>query len=263
MAVLSQLADILTAPDRLLFLGVVIGTLLTWRRRTTGGAPYLLLVLTVCWALVSILPIANGALGILDQRFGEAPELPDRVEGIIVLSGSENAGMSAYHRQPVLGDTAERLTTFIALARQYPEARLIVSDGAGAGPRGNQATTGTLLFIELGLDLDRIEFETSSRNTYENAVASHDMIRPSGEDRYVLITSAFHMPRSVGTFRAAGWNVIPYPVDFRTGPNSMRLRFQPASSLLQLGVALHEWVGLVSYRALGRTDAVFPGPESR
>ena len=71
-----------------------------------------------------------------------------------------------------------------------------------------------------GLDARRILVETRSRNTYENAVYSKELAQPQPGQIWLLVTSANHMPRAVGCFRAVGFDVIPYPVDYDTGPDA-------------------------------------------
>jgi uncharacterized SAM-binding protein YcdF (DUF218 family) len=115
----------------------------------------------------------------------------------------------------------------------------------------------------MGLDISRIVFEDQSRNTLENAVFSYKLLSPKSSERWVLITSASHMPRSVGTFRKAGWKPIPFPVDFSTyEPGQLRIGFNIVSALNRFGAGLRTWSALLVYRLLGRMDEIFPGPDS-
>jgi uncharacterized SAM-binding protein YcdF (DUF218 family) len=166
--------------------------------------------------------------------------------------------------QPTLTGAAERLTEFVSLARHYPEARLVFT--GGSGNLFDQTLKETLVaravFAQLGLDVNRITFEDRSRNTYENAVLTRDLVAPKPEETWLLITSAMHMPRAHGAFVKVGWRILPYPVDYQTsGSYDWRLGFSLASGLGGISDALHEWIGLVAYRAMGWTDGIFPGPE--
>ena len=117
------------------------------------------------------------------------------------------------------------------------------------------------LFAEIGFDPALLVYEEQSRNTHENAVMTHALIRPAPDDVWVVITSAMHMPRAVGVFRKAGWKILPYPVDYKTdGTGRFRYYRGFPSGFGKLGTALKEWVGLVAYRILGRTDSLFPAP---
>ncbi|MBT4260207.1 MAG: YdcF family protein, partial [Nitrospina sp.] len=112
------------------------------------------------------------------------------------------------------------------------------------------------VFSQIGLDPERVRFESDSKNTLENALKSYELIKPAPDQRWILVTSAFHMPRSVGLFRKVGWNVIPYPVDFNT-TKSIRLKFD-LREIGRFSQGIREWVGLFIYWAMGRTSELFP-----
>ncbi len=156
---------------------------------------------------------------------------------------------------------AERVTGTLALALRYPDAKVLISGGDSAiVPRGlSEADATRRLLVEDGLDPRRILAETRSRDTYENAVYSKELAQPQPGQIWVLVTSANHMPRAVGCFRAVAFDVIPYPVDYDTGPDAQAI-FDFAGNLRILGWATHEWIGLADYRLRGRIAALFPGP---
>jgi uncharacterized SAM-binding protein YcdF (DUF218 family) len=267
MFVFSKLAWALVQPSNLLLLLLILATaalLLGWRRFGTW------LARGVCVALVAItvLPIGTWLLLPIENRFAP-PALPEQIDGIVMLGGPVEQDTSALRGQVALNDAAERVTALVELARRYPGARLVVSGGTGslvAGP-GHPARALEAFYRRQGLDLARIEFEERSRNTHENAVLTKELVRPGPDERWLLVTSAYHMPRSIGVFRAAGWPVIAWPVDYRTaGPidlrEALRRLAEPdvAARLLELDLAVKSWVGLVAYRLLGRTSALFPAP---
>ena len=240
----------------LLCLGLV--ALLAGRRRL--GVWLIGLVTVLCLA-VTVLPLGSWLLRPLENRF-PAVDVPDRLDGIIVLGGAINPILSAARRQPVLTDSAERLFAFVALARRHPEARLVFTGGSAAvvDTIDREADVARVVFEGLGLEPGRVAFERESRNTYENAVFSKRAIEPKPDERWLLITSAYHMPRAVGCFRAQGWPVIAYPVDYGTSPEG-----DPPSLSLLAGLdgvhwALREWIGLVFYYAAGRIPELLPAP---
>ena len=150
-----------------------------------------------------------------------------------------------------------------ALARRYPKAKLVFSGGSGRLGRQDIKEADVLApFLDiLGVTPKRVVYERMSRNTYENARLTYDLVKPKQGENWVLITSAFHMPRSVGSFRKAGWTVIPYPVDYKfTGKEEFNLSFDFAAGLGGLASGSHEWLGLLFYRLTGKTDAFFPAP---
>ncbi len=218
------------------------------------------LVTALCLS-VTVLPIGTCLLRPLEDRFPPAV-VPERIDGIIVLGGSINPILSAARRQPVLTDSAERLFAFVTLARQHPEARLVFSGGSASviDTTDREADVARAVFEGLGLAPGRVAFERESRNTYENAVFTQRLMAPKPGERWVLITSANHMPRAVGCFRALGWSVLPYPVDYGTSPNDDRPGFSLLEGLDGVHWALREWIGLAFYYTAGRTDRFLPGP---
>jgi len=130
-------------------------------------------------------------------------------------------------------------------------------------PEDKEADHIAPLFAKLGVAPERLVLENRARNTYENARYSREVAAPDAGESWILVTSAFHMPRAVGCFRAVGWNVIPYPVAHMTtgrDHDPPPLGFNPQAGLRWLGLGLHEWLGLVAYRLAGRTDTLFPRP---
>jgi uncharacterized SAM-binding protein YcdF (DUF218 family) len=188
------------------------------------------------------------------------PQLPAAVDGIIVLGGAEGAERTASHGgQPQLSGAAERLIVFADLARRYPAARLIFSGRSAALSTGpvSEADVARSALRMMGADTARIQFEAESRNTIENAEKSLPLAQPRPGQTWLLVTSAIHMPRAVNCFRAVGWPVLPYPVDFIAGGKDDE-PFNPLYGLTRLDGAAQEWVGLVAYRMLGRTHELLP-----
>jgi uncharacterized SAM-binding protein YcdF (DUF218 family) len=150
------------------------------------------------------------------------------------------------------------------LARRYSQATLIY---AGGGSEFTPDTTPEATLVEntahqLGIAAGRIRYDRRSLNTYQNAVYAKKLARPKVGERWLVVTSAFHMPRTMGVFRAARFEVVPYPVDYRTaGAVSLLRPFAFVSEgLRRTDLAAKEWIGLLSYYLSGRTEHVFPGP---
>jgi uncharacterized SAM-binding protein YcdF (DUF218 family) len=156
-----------------------------------------------------------------------------RFERTEILDAEEITGII------VLGGGFERLREAGRLARRYPHLTVFVS---GRPP--------TYVLEWLGREIDpvRVVIEAQSRNTHENAVFAKATLRPKVGERWLLVTSASHMPRAIGVFRRNSFPVEPWPVyDHGEG--------RPAYQ-----IAEHEWLGLVAYRLLGRSSALFPAP---
>ncbi len=262
--ILSKIAWFLLAPSNLLALLIAIGLALAalTRLRRTGFA--LAGIACAGLFLFGMTPLASLAMRTLEARFPIPEPITGEVHGIIVLGGSQDADASVTLGQPVLNEAAERLVVGLELARRFPQARLLISGGSGAlaGAQTSEARAGAMLLASLGLEPDRILVEERSRNTHENAVYSLAVAEPAEGETWLLVTSAFHMPRSVGVFREAGFPVVPYPVDFRTmgGDESLPGFATISDGLRRFDVASREYVGLLAYRLTGRTDALFPAP---
>jgi uncharacterized SAM-binding protein YcdF (DUF218 family) len=261
--VLSKILGFFANPSNLIIsfglLGVVM-LLTPWRR----AGFWLATVSMVVLAVLGLLPIGNALLLPLEDRFpawqaeGAAPA------GIVVLGGAITPDVSAARHEVALNEAAERLTAAAALARHYPDARLIYSGGSGAliYDEGNEAPLALALFESLGVAAERIALEDRSRNTIENAIFSKTIAQPKPGERWLLVTSAYHMPRAVGAFRSAQFPVEPYPVDWRTRgkEDAFRLFATMGDGLRRTDTAVHEWVGLFAYWLSGKSSELFPSP---
>jgi len=252
---LSKILWVVVAPAHLIAGSLLLGTLCRWRWLTRAGLAALVL-LTLC-------PVDAWLRWPLEARFAIG-ELPQRVDGVIVLGGMIDTSSSATWGRPRLNSEADRLTDFVWLARRYPEARLVFTGGAGLFRAQDlpEAPLARQLVERLGLAPERVLFEDRSRNTYENVLFSRELARPQPGETWLLVTSASHMPRAVGVFRQLGWPVQPWPVAFHLGRGQDQLpSLDLAGTLYRLDQDLHEWAGLVSYYLLGRTSALLPAPE--
>jgi uncharacterized SAM-binding protein YcdF (DUF218 family) len=240
-------------------LGVI---LLFTRFKRTGRA---LATLGVVLLLVAgLTPLGNALMLPLEQRFPPWDGSRGAPIGIVVLGGAIGPELSAARGTPDLNESAERITTAAALARKYPAARIIYSGGdARLVPTGGiEADYAVDLLESLGIPRTRIEAERKSRNTIENAEFSKSMAAPKPGERWLLVTSGYHMPRAIAAFRHAGFLVEAYPVDWRTrGPIDLAIPFESITAgLRRTDTATREWVGLAAYRLLGYTSELFPAP---
>jgi uncharacterized SAM-binding protein YcdF (DUF218 family) len=182
-----------------------------------------------------------------------------------VLGGAVEQDLTEARGIPSLNGAAERMTEPVALMRRYPEARLVFTGGQGALLHGGltEADVARQLWTGMGVPPERVFFETASRNTHENAVLARALAKPRPGETWLLITSASHMPRSMGVFRQAGWTVVPWPVNYRTGSGiNVWLNASLPARLGEFEWSTREWIGMVAYWLMGRTDAVFPAPQS-
>ena len=255
---LSKSLGMLTDPAVLLALAI-IGSALTAllrRRRLAALCQGLALVIVVA---LGILPGGLWLALPLEERFPIEPPLPDHVAGIVALGGTERLAQTAAWGQPTLSDPGP-IAALIALGRHYPEAKLVFSGGSRS-PRNEELSEAEVVrgfLAEIGVNGDRILYERQSRNTYENATRTLELIQPKPGETWILVTQAISMPRAVGVFRKAGWDVIPYPAGYLTGGRSGGLSLDLLGGLRLASIAIHEWAGLLAYRVMGYTDALFP-----
>lgn len=256
----SKLIWALISPDSLLLLLMLTGWLLLRLDRPRAARAVLA---TTCLAtlVVALLPIGEWLFSPLETRFDTNPPLPAEVDGILVLGGSVLPVLSEAWQQTETNAAAERLQAFVTLARRYPQAKLAFSGGSGDPRRLEYKETDAVIHYlqEAGLGDREVVLESSSRNTWENAVHSKALLNPGQGERWILITSAFHMPRAMGIFCQQDWPMLPWPVDHRSERgNLLRVQFQLALNLLTLREASKEWTGLLAYALSGRSDSLFP-----
>lgn len=256
--VLSKVFWMLAQPLSLSLLLIVAGLLLVGFNRRRWGLGLAIagtLVLGLC-AFTTV-----GALLIqpLEARFPR-PAPPSEVAVIIVLGGSTDNDVSAARGVTELAQGADRLTEALRLAQLYPQARILLSGGIGALDGGGEpeAISAARLLEQSGIARERLILEPNSRNTDENAIFSKQVLADY-PGTALLVTSAFHMPRSMGLFRKQGIVVIAWPTDYRsTGTQGFGIDLEPVPNLERTTVALREWIGLVAYRLTVRIDAIFP-----
>ncbi|MBB4196529.1 hypothetical protein CCR94_09935 [Rhodoblastus sphagnicola] len=215
-------------------------------------------------AAMTLLPLGAALLRPLEDRFPRPPADMLAPDGIIVLGGAVDERISLARGQVQLNEAAERMTAGVALARAFPKAKLVFSGGSGAllAPGAPESDVARKFWRELGIPDSQMMFEDRSRNTFENALFTRDLIHPGAGERWLLVTSAWHMPRAMGVFRALGMNPVAYPVDFRTFGTDEDWRPPGDGSLAARNTetALREWVGLIAYDLTGKTDALLPAP---
>jgi uncharacterized SAM-binding protein YcdF (DUF218 family) len=261
--VLSKTLGVMLLPTNFLIVVGVAGALLLASRFAALGRK-LLVVSAVLLAICGFSPLGNILLYPLEQRFPPWDAAQGPPDGIIVLGGPIDADLSVAHDTPVIRSAPDRMIAAAALAHQYPNARIVFSGGSAnlIANDAREADFAGEIFEGLGIDKSRLTMERRSRNTYENAEFSKTVAAPKPGERWLLVTSAFHMPRSIGLFRKAGFAVAPYPVDWRVGSRADLLSFTnfAGDGLGRTDTAVREWLGLLAYYLTGKTSELFPRP---
>jgi uncharacterized SAM-binding protein YcdF (DUF218 family) len=261
---ISKIAGFFMQPSSLLMVLLLIACALLWSRYWNAGR-WLVVAGTALLLIGGEAPTASWLILPLEERF-QRPDLASvNVDGIIILGGGEDSRVAKARNVHALNEAGERITEGLALARRYPKAKLVFTGGSTeilfAPTVGAEAASRIMQDFDLG-DPRRVVLEAKARNTWENAVFTKELVKPKPGERWLLVTSAAHMPRAMGVFRKAGFPVEPWPVDYRTaGPRDRWLPFEsPSEGLRRLEAALHEWYGLIAYRLMGRSDDLLPGP---
>jgi uncharacterized SAM-binding protein YcdF (DUF218 family) len=261
--VLSKILGFFAIPSNLVVSIGILGLLLLPTRFACAGRRLAFASLIVL-AILGLSPVGNALIIPLEERFPPWDAARGAPAGIIVLGGALSPHVSAARNEVALNEAAERLTVAVELARRYPDARILFSGGSGAliFDEGAEAEFAMRLFEGLGIARGRVMLEDRSRNTVENAVFSKAIAQPKPGERWLLVTSAHHLPRAIGIFRKADFAVEPYPVDWRTSGREDALRPFPTvgDGLRRTDTAVREWVGLVAYWLAGKSSELFPGP---
>jgi len=262
--VVSKILGFFAIPSNLVISVGMLGVFLLLTRVARLGLG-LAAVSLVTLAILGFSPIGNALIIPLEQRFPPWDAARGAPDGVVVLGGAVSPDVSGARNEIALNESAERVTAVAELARLYPKARILFSGGSGAliYDEGTEAEFVVRLFESFGIAPERVMLEDRSRNTVENAIFSKEMVVPKPGERWLLVTSAYHLPRAIGAFRKAGFPVEPYPVDWRTRGNEDALRPFPTLSegLRRTDTAVREWVGLAAYWLSGASSEFFPAPD--
>lgn len=260
---LSKIFGFFTQPSNAIAAVCAVGALLLLLQRQRAGT------LTLTFGILLLLifgysPAGNVLLLSLSERFPAWQSDGRDPDGIIILGGAIDQDASAARGSVEMNGAAERMTTAVELAKRFPKARVVFSGGSGNLIDNSlpEAPVAGEWLQRFGVAADRITLESASRTTDENAVFTRRLLMPKPGERWLLVTSAHHMPRSVGLFRSEGFSVEAYPVDYRTRGAIDLLRFfsTVGDGLRRTDTAAREWVGLAVYRLTGRTSELFPAP---
>src|SRR6516165_3142549 len=247
---LSKILGFFAIPSNLVVSVGILGLLLLPTRFARAGRVLAFASLIVL-AILGLSPAGNALILPLEERFPRWDATRGAPDGIIVLGGAISPDVSTARDE---------------VARRYPDVRIVFSGGSGAliYDEGAEAPLALRLLESLGIPRARITLEDRSRNTVENAVFSKAIVQPKPGERWLLVTSAHHLPRAVGVFRKAGFPVEAYPVDWRTrgADDALRPFATVGDGLRRSDTAVREWVGLAIYWLTGRSSELFPGPRT-
>ena len=251
----SKTFGILARVETWLVFGLVLALISGWRGRRGWSLGWLSAVLAAVLGL-TIFPLGNGMIAALESEYPAAPAL-GQVDGIIVLGGAEDLGSFVRWGGLEMNAAGERLVAGVELARRFPEAKLIYTGGTAgliANPdSGAPSRMVNAFWRNMGVPEQQITLETRSRTTSENAIFTKEQVQPKPGETFLLVTSAWHMPRSMEAFARAGWtDVTAWPVDFRSARRTFRAGWRLDEHLVEADLALKEYVGRIAYYLAGK-----------
>jgi len=212
---------------------------------------YLLSIAPVRDALIRPLEFAAPALDASSLVSMASPDNQATKTAIVLLGGGTRENAPEYAG-------ADDIPRF-AMMRTIYAAELAKKSGLDVYATGGRPLSlaedseGTLMrrrLLGFGVDAEQVFAEEASENTWQNAVYMQRMLHDKGITRVLLVTSAWHMPRSVWCFEQQGLTVIPAPVDYLSSQRALDARgwFPDAGVLADSSLALHEYIGLVWYK---------------
>ncbi|MBY0501852.1 MAG: YdcF family protein [Alphaproteobacteria bacterium] len=241
--------------DLLFIVLMFLGGILLLLKRQKGGKRLLIIS---CFGLcfLGVIPISLWLFENLENRFPKLEHIPSDAKGIIFLGGNFDQMTTLGRNEIAYNLTAGKFIRFIELEKKHPHLQLVMT-GTKLETEAAQKE-----FTALGIDFHHIHFDDDSKNTKDNAARTADLLKPKPDEKWVLVTSAYHMPRSVGLFRKAGFNVIPYPVDYHT-PGKYEMWFFLGLKLSLDGwhASSREWLGMFMNYLMGRSNELYPSPE--
>jgi uncharacterized SAM-binding protein YcdF (DUF218 family) len=259
--VLSKIFWMFVQPlNALCFLGLTGFALRFWKKECGNRLIGVAMALVLFFGFIPVGPVM---MGWLEYQYEKPEKLPSNINGIIVLGGMFDGHLSRETNEISANDNIERMICFVELAKKYPHARKVFSGGSGdiSHPDASESDVARDYFRTIGMDEKSVFYDMDSRNTYENAEFSKELINPTEKQNWVLITSAFHMPRSVGIFEKVGWDVIPYPCDYKTTGEVSGFFGKPLDAVhnyRMLNIAVKEVIGSIVYYVTGKTAFILP-----
>lgn len=255
MFIAAKLLAFLTQPLAWVALLMLAAVLLVRRRAKISqrlGASAIALLLVLGWE-----PLPDALLRRLEAQYPALSPSADwqAYAGVVVLGGALDSGYVWTHPdQSALNEAAERMTEVLPLLRRQPALRVLFTGGEGELFGGNlsEARRAERFFTAQGIPAQQLLYESASRTTFENALLSKTVPGVNPAQPWLLMTSAWHMPRAMATFRKTGWNVTAYPVDFRAGQQTPWTQYSMDQGARKWKLALHEGLGLLAYRMSGK-----------
>lgn len=239
----------------------VMGWVLHLKRPACGQKLMNICLLAI--VILGVFPLGPLMMVWLERQYPAPAELPAKIDGLILLGGAFESARSTSLRTISVNGQIDRALCFVDIAKKYPAARLVFSGGNGdiLNPEANESVDAKKFFEISGLGARPMLYEDKSKNTYENVIYSKALVNPKPDETWVVMTSAYHMPRTMGIFQKAGWGILPYQCDYKTDANYISpFTHLPnvASNFSIMNVALKEYFGILVYALTGKSTFILP-----
>ncbi|HEY1096796.1 MAG TPA: YdcF family protein [Alphaproteobacteria bacterium] len=248
----SKLFWFFAAPSQLLVMLTMLTLALLCRKKTSARirkcAHGMGIALIIAYAMLFTLPVGDWAIFPLEAKAPPAMKIPARIDGIVILGAALDENITEYHGVVAINGQAERLIFAVPLIKHYPQAKIVYAGGSPQGNLQREADLAKIVFQMWGINTSKFVFERDSRNTYENIVNVKKAVKPNGDQNWLLMTSAAHMPRAMAIAQHLNWEMIPYPVDYQSGGwiglSGGNIRY----NLDRLDRAVQEYIGMIAYK---------------
>lgn len=228
--IIKKMISVLLMPWSVGVIVAVVALVFLYRNRVEKAKKYL--IFSIVWSLfVSWSPFGNLMLVPLESRYSKLQEIPN-VEYILLLGG----------------DRRKRAWEALRLYHKIPNVKIITSGYSLHDSLSDAEKTADLL-IEVGIPKDRIRMQESAKTTFEEA---KEMKKLVGEKPFILITSAYHLPRAMMVFKKEGLHPIPAPTDFNHPNESGIFSTLQGKELQKTERAWHEYLGMLVYWMQGK-----------
>ena len=224
------------------------------------------LIIFILFILIIFLPNGTYLLWKLENTYSKPQIFSSNIDGIIILGSGTEPFLTYQHNQIILSEHVERITESIELMKRFPNAKIVYSGGSFTTNPEAKLTgvdVAKMFYTQMEIDVNKIIFEDKSLNTYENFVFSKKYINNINNEKWLLLTSAFHMKRAMSVAEKLNLNLIPYPVDYQLKKkyNWYRMYIVKGRSFLRnmnhFQLAAHEYIGLAAYYLTNRSSKMF------
>ena len=257
--VLSKILWLFFNPFNLILIFLILGIIFNFLKFLNFSKIFFVTA-SLIFLIIGFLPSGSYLMYLLEKNYYNSNVLPDDLDGILIISGATAPYLTKEHGQISLNGSSERLFESIQLIKKYPNVKIVFAGGSGSlkNPNLTHAADAKFFFNSFGIDVKDIFFENNSRNTYENILFAKNLCNPKDHEKWIVVTSAFHLTRVINIAEKLDWQLIPYATDFRGLKKfEWNFSFNFIENIYTFQQSSHEWIGLFSYFFMGRSSKIY------